>query len=261
MDKCSIQQIDKKLVEDSFRASGPTYEEKAVVQKLISRQLVTYLGAICDQNFISALEIGCCTGYLTEFLCHRFGVKEIYINDLVEAFCQQTCNRLKASDCNLILHPFPGDIESLLLPEGIDLVISSSTLQWMTDLEGLLKRIKCCLNDKGYLAISIFGQGTMKEISSLTGRGLQYCAEETLQEIVTNEFEVELFTTDTNTLYFPSVRSILRHIQQTGVGGVGQSRWTKSSLKSFENQYQLQFGSDKGLPVTYLSHYIVAKKS
>lgn len=261
MEPASVNQIDKKLVEESFRASGPTYEEKAVVQKVISRQLVTYLGASARRTFNKAIEIGCCTGYLTEFLCHRFGVKEIYVNDLVSDFCYQTCQRLQVSDCTLNPLALPGDIEAIELPLGVDLVVSSSTLQWMNDLTGLLDRIHASLNKDGYIAFSIFGNGTMKEIGELSGRGLQYRSRKYLQKILMARFNLELFTTEVQTLHFPSVRAILRHIQQTGVGGVGKARWTRSKLEKFEMDYQDRFGSEKGLPVSYRSHYIVATKA
>lgn len=256
----SQYQIDKKLVKDSFRASGPTYEDKAVVQKVISRRLVTFLGTTCHSNFASVLEIGCCTGYLTEFLCHRFSVREVYINDLVEDFCIQTHDRLLNCACNLSAHQLPGDIESLRLPSQLDLVISSSTLQWMVDLKGLFERMAKSLNDDGYLAFSIFCPGTMKEINSITGRGLLYHDKEKLKGIVQENFSIELFTNDTHTLYFPSVRAILRHIQQTGVGGLGRTKWTRSSLQEFEHEYRQRYESEKGLPITYCSNYVIAKR-
>lgn len=256
----SKQQIDKELVRESFRASGSTYEDKAVVQKIISRQLVTYLGATCRKGLNSALEIGCCTGYLTELLCNRLGIRVIYLNDLVEDFCTFTNSRLESCNGQLALHMLPGDIESLQLPNGLDLVVSSSTLQWMDDLDSLLKKICSSLNPGGHLAFSIFGPGTMREISEITGRGLLYYDEQSLKKLVLKEFSVELFTSDTHILHFPSVRAVLRHIQQTGVGGLGRTRWTKSTLQQFEYEYKKRFSSEKGLSITYCSNYVVARK-
>lgn len=260
MHTASKHQIDKSLVADSFKASWATYEEKAIVQKVISRQLVSFLGAICRNSFTNALEIGCCTGYMTEALCYKFGIKNIYVNDLVSEFCVQTCERLRKSDCSVDPIPFAGDIESLDLPNKLDLVVSSSTLQWMSDLGGLLERIRLALVSEGYLAFTIFGNGTMREISSITGRGLHYHSEEQLREMVAAIFDVELFTTDTSVLHFPSVRAILRHIQQTGVSGIGRNKWTKSSLTLFEQTYKQRYQDEKGLPLTYSSHYVIAKK-
>jgi len=61
-------------------------------------------------------------------------------------------------------------------------------------------------------------------------------------------------------LFFPSVRAVLRHIRQTGVGGVDRERWNLGQLKEFERRYVEQFSSDDGLPLTYISTFVIAEK-
>ncbi len=254
----SSQQLDKQLIADSFKASAATYEESAIVQKDIGRKLIHFLDGSEAIHFSRILEIGCCTGILTEMLV---GVKEIdliYLNDIVPEFCTITAERI-ASRVGQV-EVLPGDIEMLPLPEKLDLVISSATLQWMADLPKLLKKIHGALRHEGYVVFSIFGPGTMGEISALTGRSLPYHSREHLSEMLHDHFRIISLQNETRQIYFPTVRAVLRHISQTGVGGLGREKWLPGKFKEFEKQYNSRFASDLGLPVTYASTFVVAKK-
>ncbi len=258
MNRYKQQQVDKKLVAESFRASGLTYEGKAVVQQQLSKLLVKMLGDHGGKNYTNILEVGCGTGYLTELLCREFSVETIYINDIVEDFCLKTYDRVGYTSRQVF--PLPGDIEVIELAEGFDLVVSSATFQWMSDLKSLMSKIYSSIRPGGYLAFSIFAPGTMEEISSITGAGLPYLDNGELKEIVEEEFQLEFFDTLTTRLYFPSVRAILKHIRQTGVGGVGRSHWTVRSLRDFEDKYRKRYQTAEGLPVSYHATFVVAKR-
>ncbi len=119
MNRYKQQQVDKKLVAESFRASGLTYEGKAVVQQQLSKLLVKMLGDHGGKNYTNILEVGCGTGYLTELLCREFSVETIYINDIVEDFCLKTYDRVGYTSRQVF--PLPGDIEVIELAEGFDL--------------------------------------------------------------------------------------------------------------------------------------------
>ncbi len=258
MNRFKRQRVDKELVAESFRASGVTYEEKAVVQQQLSELLIKMLGDQGGKNYTNILEVGCGTGYLTELLCREFSVETIYINDIVEDFCLQTCDRVGYT--SQAVFPLAGDIESMALAEGLDLVISSATFQWMSDLKSLISKFYSSIRPGGYLAFSIFSPGTMEEISSITGVGLSYLEDDELKRLVEEEFQLELFDTLTTRLYFPSVRAILKHIRQTGVGGVGRSKWSVRSLRDFEDKYRKRYQTTEGLPVSYHATFVVAKR-
>jgi malonyl-CoA O-methyltransferase len=251
------QHLDKQLVADSFKASAATYDENAIVQKEISLKLINYLHDCYPLHLSRVLEIGCCTGILTEMLVQAKEIKRMYLNDIVPEFCSKTSERIKGYvdqvDC------IPGDIERCFLPEGLNLVISSATFQWMSDLPALFENIHNALCQEGYLVFSIFGPGTMQEISSLTGRSLQYHSRERLSEMVEKHFTIITMQNEIHQIFFPSVRSILQHIQRTGVGGIGRTKWMPGKYKEFEKQYSSRFASEKGYPVTYASTFVVAK--
>jgi malonyl-CoA O-methyltransferase len=253
-----LQHLDKQLIANSFKASAATYEENATVQKEISQQLIKFLQEFDSIDYSRVLEIGCCTGILTELLV---GVKEIdtiFLNDIVQEFCTTTGERI-ATRVNRII-PMPGDIEQCPLPENLGLVVSSATFQWMSDLPALLKKIHSALGDEGYLIFSIFGPGTMGEISALTGRSLKYHTRQDLTEMLHDNFRIISLQSEVRRLYFPTVRGVLQHVRQTGVGGVKRSKWMPGKFKEFEKNYCTRFISDRGLSVTYVSNFVVAKK-
>ncbi|MFH0781007.1 MAG: malonyl-ACP O-methyltransferase BioC [Pseudomonadota bacterium] len=258
MEKGPSDPLDKKLVASCFRASAATYEESAIVQREISRQLIAIIQRFTRCDYSRVLEIGCCTGNLTEMLSNALRIDSFFINDLVADFCRYTEERIAGRVGRI--YALPGDIEKNLLPKNLDLVISSSTFQWMVDFPGLLTNISSALNDAGHLAFSIFSPGTMGEISALTGRGLRYHTSDEIATMLTDHFQVISIHSETKRLFFPSVRAVLRHIRQTGVGGVDPKKMSIRQLKEFERRYVEQFLSEDGLPVTYISTFVIAEK-
>ncbi|KJS01830.1 MAG: hypothetical protein VR65_07860 [Desulfobulbaceae bacterium BRH_c16a] len=250
--------MDKDRVASRFKASAATYEHTAIVQKEISRQLIAMLDRFTIAAGARVLEIGCCTGVLTELLCRRERIDRLFVNDIVPEFCAHTEKRTAPHVGRV--EGIAGDIEMANLPQCLDLVISSSTFQWMTDLPTLLEKLAASLNTGGHLAFSIFGPGTMGEIASLTGRSLDYYSVDALHAMVREHFHLVTIHTEQKCLYFPSVRAVLRHIQKTGVGGLKGDRWTQGKLKDFEKQYIARFSTDDGLPVTYVSTFVIAEK-
>lgn len=252
------QHVDKRLVASSFEASASTYEASAIVQKEISGQLVRILERHGIVDYRRAFEIGCATGVLTRLICALGSIETLYVNDIVKEFCSTT--RKRVMENTGYVEMLPGDIEGIQLPTQLDLVISSSTFQWMSDLPGLFGKIHNSLKPNGHLAFTIFGPGTMAEIAEITGRSLQYHSNDALAAMLDGNYRITSMHTEKKCLYFPTVRAVLRHIQQTGVGGLGRAKWTKAKLIEFERQYAELFLSDLGVPVSYVSTFILAEK-
>ncbi len=253
-----MNQSDQKRISDHFRRSIRTYDEGAKVQKEVGAHLVDRLEKYPGIQLNRVLEIGCCTGSMTHRFCTEKSVKNLWVNDLVHDCCTETSERVKElAGC---IYQLPGDIESLLLPADLDLVVSSSTFQWLQDLPGCIAKIGKALHSSGYLVFSMFGPGTMEQIKTLTGVGLNYTNESDLADIMSVDFTLLEIETSRYTVFFKSPRDVLRHIQMTGVGGVRSFRWTPRSLKKFENEYRAQFGEKQGIPLDYVSTCVIARK-
>jgi len=253
-----VELLDKDLVAKRFKSCAATYEENATVQREISTQLFNLLQRFEQIDYSRVLEIGCCTGLLTRMVSSGQNIQQLWLNDIVTDFCSMTEVRVgdNVSDIRLL----PGDIEVAKLPKDLTLVLSSSTLQWITDLSLLSKKIMKSLEPGGHLAFSLFGPGTMEEITALTGRGLPYLSEQGLLSSLDKNMAVIHTHRERKRIYFPTARAVLRHIQRTGVGGLGNYNWSVAKLREFERCYMSRFGTELGVPVSYISTFVVAEK-
>ena len=246
--------IDKALVAQRFAKAGQSYIEQAVVQKQISAQLFEYLKMYCPQSLPSVLEIGCGSGNLTHLFHSYFQVDQLFLNDLY-ADVDQHFSTIE-NIAWLI-----GDIEQLHLPRSLDAVISSSALQWMTDLPTLLHRIHDALKPNAYFGFSTFGSDNLTEIKQLTGQGLNYISLEFLKrQLEQQNFEVLFIEQEVKQIYFDHPKSVLQHLKATGVTATAKShRWTKQSLQQFYLDYQ-QFYDEQGFRLTYHPIYVIARR-
>ena len=246
--------IDKALVAQRFAKAGQSYIEQAVVQKQISAQLFEYLKMYCPQSLPSVLEIGCGSGNLTHLFHSYFQVDQLFLNDLY-ADVDQHFSTIE-NIAWLI-----GDIEQLHLPQSLDAVISSSALQWMTDLPTLLHRIHDALKPNAYFGFSTFGSDNLTEIKQLTGQGLNYISLEFLKrQLEQQNFEVLLIEQEVKQIYFDHPKAVLQHLKATGVTATAKShRWTKQSLQQFYSDYQ-QFHDEQGFRLTYHPIYVIARR-
>lgn len=247
--------VDKALVAQRFAKAGQSYVEHAVVQKKISAQLFEYLKQYCPQSLPSVLEIGCGSGNLTYLFQKHFQFNQLFLNDLYEDVDQHFST---IQNIAWLI----GDIEQLKLPSGLNAVVSSSALQWMTDLPALLQRIYDALKPKGYLGFSTFGENNLIEIKQLTGQGLNYYSLEALQQqLQENGFEILLIQQAYKQAYFDHPKSVLQHLKATGVTATAKShRWTKQSLQQFYSDYQ-QFHDEQGFRLTYHPIYVIARRT
>ena len=246
--------INKALVAQRFAKAGQSYVEHAVVQKQISAQLFEYLKVYCPQSLNSVLEIGCGSGNLTYLFDSYFQVEQLYLNDLYADVDQHFLN---LKHVNWLI----GDIEQLELPSELDAVISSSALQWMTDLPALLQRIHDALKPNAYFGFSTFGSDNLTEIKQLTGQGLNYISLEFLKrQLEQQNFEVLFIEKEVKQIYFDHPKSVLQHLKATGVTATAKShRWTKQSLQQFYSDYQ-QFYDEQGFRLTYHPIYVIARR-
>lgn len=251
--------LNKDKIAHCFRQAIKSYDLHATVQREVSGRLLELAGKIPAISYERVLEIGCCTGMLTQMLCQQQRVGTLFLNDLVPDFGASVMARIPGERMPHLL-PLFGDIEELPLPDRLTLAISSATFQWLVDLPGFLQRLAQALCEDGFLAFSIFGPGTLAEFTELTGVGLDYRSPDEIAILLERDFILEEMTTDRDRLFLPTPRAVLHHLRATGVGGVSDYRWTRSGLRHFEQEYRTRFGSPDGVPVTYASTCFIARK-
>jgi malonyl-ACP O-methyltransferase BioC len=254
-----VFRLDKKKIAQCFRRSLLTYDDAAIVQNKLAGRLIQSLDCLPETAFHRVLEIGCCTGGLSELLCAEKTIQILYLNDLVSDFEDVVFSRLKKHTSTQLI-PYFGDIETLQLPSNLSCVLSGATFQWLGDLSAFIEHLGRELQTGAFLAFSMFGQGTLKEFSSLTSVELHYHSDDEILALLEQNFIIESYESYGDQLFFQSVREILNHIRETGVGGVSEFQWKKETLKQFEELYVTEFGGEKGLPVSYASSCYVARR-
>lgn len=227
-------QIDKSRVALRFAQAGQSYSEHAVVQKQICQHLMQLmLNYLPAQQQARVLEIGCGSGNLSHLLMQNLHIDHLILNDLYAEVQQHFPQQAQ-------IEWLIGDIEQLDLPQDLNLVTSSSALQWMTDLPAMFHRVAQALLPQGYFCFSIFGQENLKEIKALTGQGLHYPTLPELQQALEQAgFEVLQLSEQVSTLNFAHPKQVLKHLKATGVTATSvHYRWTKQSLQKFYQDYQ-----------------------
>lgn len=229
--------IDKTLVKKRFEKSLKTYNENAVVQKIMAQKLVSMLP---QKNYNSIFEIGCATGLLTEQIVKNLKFSKFTCNDIVE-------NAREYIDKIIPDNTFiAGDIEEIHLKNKYDLIISNAALQWCENSDEIIKKLKLNLNKNGILAFSIFGSENLKEIKTILN-----IPNTMIKNIKGKEEKI--------VLYFNTPIDILKHIKLTGTNAITEYKFTKTSLKQFEEKYKSLFSSEDKVFLTYNPLYFIEK--
>ena len=251
--------INKSQVAQRFARAGQSYTEHAVVQKQICQQLIRLIQQHLPVESLSRVfEIGCGSGNLSHLLMQHFAIQQLFLNDLYPEVQQHFQDNPK-------LKWWIGDIEQLDFPQSLDLIASSSALQWISDLDAIFKKCAEVLTPQGYLCFSSFGQQNLKEIKALTGQGLDYLSLEEIQhKLFKQGFEILHLSESLETLSFSHPKEVLQHLKATGVTATAsQHRWSKQSLQQFYQDYQqfsqLDPAGQRHYPLSYHPIYCIAR--
>jgi malonyl-CoA O-methyltransferase len=228
--------IDKLHVAQRFEKAAQSYTQHAVVQKQICHHLMQLMQQhLPKKTFDRVFEIGCGSGNLSHLLMQKIQINQFILNDLYPEVQQHFTESKK-------LHWLIGDIEQLDFPSSLDLIASSSALQWIGDLVAIFKKCAETLTNEGYFCFSTFGQHNLKEIKALTGQGLDYLGLEDIQQkLLQQGFEILHLEESIEMLTFQQPKQVLHHLKATGVTATAsRHRWNKQSLQQFYQDY-LQF--------------------
>lgn len=250
---------DKKLISLRFEQAAATYEQNATVQHRVAEHLLALLDtAVPGLAPDKGLEIGCCTGLLTERIFARYpGLSQLTISDLVAAFEECVCRRIgpRAEKIAFV----PGDIETVALPDQYDLIISSSTLHWVHNLPRLCDKLCRHFRPGGIFALSLYGRENLREIRETTGIGLTYRNLDELREVVAARFEILAAEEAFEMLWYKDPLAVLKHLRATGVNAIGQKSWTRRQVSEFIKRYQAAYGGPEGVRLTYHPMFVIAR--
>lgn len=253
--------FDQQKIRQSFRRGLQSYNQHAEMQAQIAETLARLLAeAGAPSHFGTGLEFGCGTGFLTERLRQRFSIGHLTLNDLVpesETYLRRFCGD-PARGTRFVA----GSIETIELPDNLNLIASASTVQWLSDIPSLMERFADQLAPGGWLALSGFGHEQFAELQALGSNAAApgYVDGEEWKGLLPDSMELILVRQDRQTMQFRSAQSLLNHLRKTGVNGQSGMRWTRSRLTDFKNRYRAQFSKEGMLTLTYDPVWVIARK-
>lgn len=248
--------INKQLITRRFSRAVESYNREAVAQKQIAHRMSDMLNHYLPRPCNRVLEIGSGTGFLTRRLMDTLHPEKLILNDICQEMSTCFSDLLGSGDATFLA----GDAESLSFPQGQDLIVSCSALQWFVSPEQFFERCNALLKQKGYFAFTTFGRDNLKEITSVTGSGLHYRSLEELKEALRLHYDIVSAREERICLTFDTPLSVLYHLKHTGVTAVREQVWTKRDLREFCDKYARLFGEGDSVTLTYHPIYIIAKK-
>ena len=246
--------IDKNIIAKRFAESSGGYESEAEVQKGIAQTLYGFWLKFQNNLNGDLLEIGIGTGFLTRLYAKHYDAEKCMLVDLaplenIRKIAEKFC--LNGAKC------VSGDAEQFLAEaqdSSFDTILSSSTIQWFASPRRFFANVARTLKSGGTAAISTFEPGTFEEISSITGKSLNYYTAEQFEAMLPENLELVFAHKDTATIAFKGGRQLLKHIQNTGVNALGGSPMTYADTVALIKKL------DENPCLTYKNVYLIIKK-
>lgn len=218
--------MNPKLIKKQFEKSFETYDENAIVQRILAEILSTRVAEIRSE-YENILELGSGTGLLTKENAKNMKFKNYFANDLVE--------KSEKSVKNIIpnVRFYLGNALKIKPEQKFDLIISNAMFQWFENLDRVCENFIPMLNKGGIFAFTTFAPDNYKEIADLTGLSLDYKSLDEVETVCGKYFEVLHKEEYKQTLEFSTPLELLAHMKNTGVNSLTSKHWTIKEVKDF----------------------------
>lgn len=259
--------IDKKRVADSFSKAATTYDSVAALQREIGHELFQDFKAALSQAPAQCLDLGCGTGYFTEYLhqqCPTLTLTALDIAPGMLEYAQQT------RDCAGV-EWVCADAEQLpFAVNQFDHIFSSLAIQWCEQSDALFSGIHRVLRQGGTAFIATLGPATLHELRQAWQQVDQYQhvnrfqSLETLKGALPEGLLLEHAVTTHKVLQYAQLKELTQELKYLGAhnmnAGAGKGLTGRARIKAFRNAYET-WRTDAGyLPATYEVYYLVLRK-
>lgn len=249
--------IDKDLVAERFSNAQITYRNNASPQQASALKLWNLAGKHLPAAapHIRLLEIGVGEGLLTELYLPLMRSARITLWDIAKipplTLPPQTI--VECCDAETAIRHLPD--------ESIDLILSSSTLQWFNSPAEFIRETARVLRRGGIAAFSLFGPETYREITEAAGTSLRYPTSRQLLDAAkaTSGLETLECREEITQSIFQNVAEVLRHIKTTGVNAISRDAAANSSA-AIKLMRHYPVTAEGAAPLTYHSIHMVFKK-
>ena len=137
------------------------YDRHASVQRQAAEALAERVGRLPLPSRPDILEIGCGTGLLSRALLARLPHARWLLTDVAEAMVARCAAAIGPRE-DVRYAVMDGEAPELP-PAGFDVIVSSFTFQWFSDLPGSLARLAGLLRPGGTLAFATMIEGSFAE--------------------------------------------------------------------------------------------------
>ena len=252
----------KKRIRESFNRRADTYDNYAIIQKEVAGRIFDRLSGIKIQPK-SILDLGCGTGSLTQKISALYPDAKIIPLDFSEEMLR-IC-RSKVNKAN----PICADIENIPINEScFDLIISSLTFHWATDLYSIFLKIHELLKNDGCFLFSSIGPDTLFE---LRGALSKIDKQERVNRFIDMHhygdallkigFSDPVVDNEKIIVEYQSFSDVLKSLKKIGantVEKISKKRLSKNDFKTVQDAYKTDENSN--YPATYEVLYGLAWK-
>jgi len=255
-----VATIDRNKVQGSFHRQAGDYDGHAVVQRRVVQRLTGEL-ACRDLHPKRLLDVGAGTGRLLAALHGLYPGAFKVGADLAHGMCLAAGEQLSGTGACLV----NADAERLPFKDtSFDLVLSSSTFQWLPSLDRAFDEVLRVLAPGGTFCFALFGSRTLfelresyrKVLNGATDRTHNFLGQEQVltalnragfrETSVRAELEVERH---------PDVPALLRSIKRIGAGSTAPAASRGLSerriMLDMMEVYRSEYGDGEGIPATY----------
>lgn len=259
--------IDRQRVGRSFHRGAAEYDQHTPVQQRVIQRLQEQLQSLLAQPPARVLDIGCGTGRLLELVAAHWPEAELTGLDLAPNMLCQAAERL-GTRATLV----QGDAEALPFADNrFDLVISSSTFQWLAQCDTCFGEVRRVLLPGGRFLFALFGSGTLAELQEAWREALRRCGRAKAPErdgthrfhdaatirtaLERQGFQAVQVASVRETVWYDDLPRLLQAIKRVGAGSArppqgGGLGW-RAVLHSMAEIYTERFATADGVPATY----------
>jgi malonyl-CoA O-methyltransferase len=264
---------DTRKIGAAFHRRADEYDQHVAVQKRVVNNLIDYVESHLEKIPDTILDVGTGTGALLHCLRSIYPEASLCGVDLAYNMCLRTVSKLDGY-CLAIV----GDAENLPITDGaIDLVVSSSALQWVGDISRCLQELRRVLKPGATICIAFFCEGTLSELqrsfmdaacndgdSVVTARLHRFRSIDEVKSILEKmDFEQIVLRSETEKEWYDDLTSLLRSIKKIGAGTVSGGSAVGLGWRGVINKtsriYLENYGLNGRIPATYEVLYIYAK--
>jgi len=263
-----MEAIDRQRVQTSFQRGACEYDQHTPVQQWVLQKLLCHAKPYLAGSSANLLDIGCGTGRLLELVGQWYPGAILTGLDLAPNMLHQAAERLPAT-VSLV----QGDAEHLpFAADTFSLVLSSSTFQWLNQLEPCFGEVLRVLQPEGEFIFSLFGGNTLFELRESWQQALVNCGrvgagvtddgthrfhtcEQVQHSLALIGFRNSKVWTELEVVWYQDVPHLLQAIKRIGAGTArppsgGGLGWRRI-LHEMAKIYTGRFGGESGVPVSY----------